>query len=1027
MAACRFSRLAAQSRNGVVGVRHGDAILAGACAGAANQQRNMSISAEQEMMIFNSALEIADLTQRQIFLDRACAGDQELRASIDDLLTAQANAEQFFPEASSFIPLTGHVADVAAPGEDGDSIFEERPGAIFGRYKVIEKIGEGGCGTVYLAEQEQPVRRRVALKVIKLGMDTRSVIARFEAERQALAMMDHPNIARVFDAGATDQGRPYFVMELVNGVKITSHCDEHWLGMEGRLELFIQMCQAIQHAHQKGIIHRDIKPSNVLVSIHDGVSAPKVIDFGIAKAMEERLTDKTLITAYAQLIGTPAYMSPEQIELGGPEPDARSDIYSLGVLLYELLTGRTPFDARELIQSSVDEMRRTLLEREPCTPSARLRTLSGEELAKTARHRGVAPPQLASKLRGDLDWIVMKALEKDRSRRYETANDLAMDVRRYLANEPVQARPPNRWYLLQKRVRRNHFGFVAGAAVAAALLIGAVTSTWLYLQERDAQRRATAAQRKAIAAQQEADSRRDAESLGKVAQAEWLLSREDFAGADQQLDGITLENRSAETVAMLRKLGDWDAENGRWQQAAARFKQLVHVNREADLNAVMIDHLELGPALVNSGELDDYERFRQEMLARYGATGSVDGDLMIKFTLLLPANEKFVENLLPRAESTERDVARFHAAAERNTDEAWGSLALALFEYRHGHYAKAAEWSRGCLAYPEYVAPRSAAVETILAMSCWQMKQKEDALLAVKQAREMIAGTFQPGTGVAIGPKYYWFDWEFAGILMRECEELFTEADPSLRKIFAVEPGGERAASLRTQGEGHAARQEWRAAADSFEALLKVNQREGRDVATQDFLDCGTVVAELGDDVRFRKVCEEAVARFSGTEQREACERVIKLCLLRPPSGKLFADLAPLAARIIRPLGKDEEKLSQNPAYNASHAIAMTLLEGRRPNYPLSVEWCHRAVAPGDALPYSTAIGRAIMVMELYQLKQVDAARQELQQARDLIETRLKKDLDQDNWRDWLFAHVLLREATNLVSSADPPKAPQTR
>jgi len=557
---------------------------------------------------------------------------------------------------------------------------------------------------------------------------------------------------------------------------------------------------------------------------------------------------------------------------------------------------------------------------------------------------------------------------------------------------------------------------VAGAAVAAALLIGAVTTTWLYLQER-------AAERRAAAAQQEVDSRRAVEIAGRVAQAKGLVARDDFVPADKLLDGITLENPSAEAAAMLRKLGNWDAENGRWQQAAARIKQLVRVDREESLNAVMVDHLALGPALVNAGELDDYERFRREMLARYGATGNDDGDLMIKFTLLLPANQKFVESLLPQAEITERQLEKFLASAERNTDEAWAPLSLGLFEYRHGHYAKAAGWCRRCLDYPEYVVPRSAAVEAILAMSCWQMKQKEDALLALKQAREMVAGTFQPGTGVAIGPKYYWFDWEFAGILMREGQKLFTEADPSLRKIFEVEPSAERAAMLRAQGELHAARQEWREAANDFETLLTANQQDDWNVATQDFLACGALVAELGDDARFRKVCEEAVARFSGTEQREACERVIKLCLLRPPPGKVLTDLAPLAARIVRPLGKNEDKLNQNPEYNASHAITMTLLEGRRSNFPLSSEWCHRAVAPGDALPYSTAIGRAIMVMELFQLKQVEAARQELQQARDIIETRLKKD----NWRDWLFAHVLLREATVLVSSADPPKPPQTR
>src|SRR5688500_13941178 len=312
-----------------------------------------------------------------------------------------------------------------------------------GPFKILQKLGEGGCGVVYMAEQEKPIRRRVAVKLIKLGMDTKQVIARFEAERQALALMDHPNIARVFDAGATDHGRPYFVMELVRGIRITEYCDQNNLPTEQRLNLFVQVCQAIQHAHQKGIIHRDIKPSNILVTLHDSVAVPKVIDFGIAKATEQRLTDKTLFTEFQAFIGTPAYMSPEQAVMTSLDIDTRSDIYALGVLLYELLTGRTPFDAKELLAAGFDEMRRTLREREPLRPSTRLSTMAHDELTATARHRSVDTPKLAHLLRGDLDWIVMKALEKDRTRRYETANGLVADIRRHLNNEVIVARPPS--------------------------------------------------------------------------------------------------------------------------------------------------------------------------------------------------------------------------------------------------------------------------------------------------------------------------------------------------------------------------------------------------------------------------------------------------------------------------------------------------------------------------------------------------------------------------------------------------------
>jgi hypothetical protein len=369
---------------------------------------------------------------------------------------------------------------------DSSAAFEETVGQTLGRYKLLEKLGEGGYGVVYVAEQTEPVRRRVALKVIKLGMDTRQVVARFEAERQALAMMDHPNIAKVLDGGTTERGRPYFVMELVRGIRITDYCDQNSLSTDERINLFIKVCQAIQHAHQKGIIHRDIKPSNILVTLHDGVPVPKVIDFGIAKATEGRLTEATVYTQLHQFVGTPAYMSPEQAEMSGLDIDTRSDIYSLGVLLYELLTGRTPFDPHELLASGLDVMRKTIREREPVRPSTKVATLQADELTTTAKRRSVDSAKLPTLLRGDLDWIVMKCLEKDRTRRYETANGLAQDLVRHLTDEPIVARPATRLYLLSKIVRRNKAAFAAAAAVGMALLLGITISTWQAIQARRA-------------------------------------------------------------------------------------------------------------------------------------------------------------------------------------------------------------------------------------------------------------------------------------------------------------------------------------------------------------------------------------------------------------------------------------------------------------------------------------------------------------------------------------------------------------
>jgi len=382
----------------------------------------------------------------------------------------------------------------AAAEEEEDSLAPtgepspaEKAGERIGRYQLIEQIGEGGCGVVYLAEQEEPVRRRVALKVIKLGMDTRAVIARFEAERQALALMDHPHIAKVLDAGATRSGRPFFVMELVDGIRITDYCDRKKLSIPQRLRLFIQVCQAIQHAHQKGIIHRDIKPSNILVTEREGVPAPKVIDFGIAKATSgQRLTDKTLYTAFEQFPGTPAYMSPEQA--GRLDTDTRSDIYSLGVLLYELLTGQPPFDAGELQRLAMDQVLQAIREKEPICPSVRLTSLRPGDLAAVAQRRQAEAGRLARLVHGDLDWIVMKALEKDRTRRYETANGLAMDIQRYLNHEPVVARSPSQIYRLGKLIQRNTLAFVAVSALLASLIAGLGVSTWLVFKEREARR-----------------------------------------------------------------------------------------------------------------------------------------------------------------------------------------------------------------------------------------------------------------------------------------------------------------------------------------------------------------------------------------------------------------------------------------------------------------------------------------------------------------------------------------------------------
>jgi len=498
--------------------------------------------------IFFAALEKGTPEERVAYLDAASGADRNLRQRVDRLLAAHPQVGNFLEPPARVEPGAAGAPTIP-PRENGptdparavtmayDSPVEGVGAVIAGKYKLLETLGQGGMGAVFMAQQTQPVKRLVALKLIKLGMDTKQVLARFEAERQALALMDHPNIAKVLDAGTTDSGRPFFVMELVKGVPITRFCDERQLSPRQRLELFIPVCQAIQHAHQKGIIHRDIKPTNVLVALYDDRAVPKVIDFGVAKAAGLQLTDASLMTGFGGIVGTPEYMSPEQAQLNQLDIDTRSDVYALGVLLYELLTGTTPIDRKRLGQGALFEILRIVREEEPPRPSARLS--SSEALASIAATRNTEPARLTKLVRGELDWIVMKCLEKDRSRRYETANGLAHDIERYLADEPVDACPPSSTYRLRKLASKYKKALATAAAFVALLVAGVVTSTllavWATSAQHDANRQriasdeakqeALGAKQEALNAKAEADKQRDEARLTAYASGMQLAQR----------------------------------------------------------------------------------------------------------------------------------------------------------------------------------------------------------------------------------------------------------------------------------------------------------------------------------------------------------------------------------------------------------------------------------------------------------------------------------------------------------------------
>lgn len=720
-----------------------------------------------EKTIFLEALDIESTDDRVAYVEATCRGNNALLASVSALLREHEREDNPVD-----IPIVAKSERQRLSNDDNtesyvsrnDSTCRHSLGSMIGPYKLMEQIGEGGFGLVYVADQQSPIRRRVALKIIKPGMESREVLTRFEAERQAIALMDHQNIARVFDAGTTESAQPYFVMELVRGVPLTEYCDGHQLDITERLQLFVDICNAVQHAHQKGIIHRDLKPSNVLVTMHDGHALVKIIDFGVAKAIGQSLTIKTLYTRFASMVGTPAYMSPEQAGMSTGDIDTRSDIYSLGVLLYELLTGTTPFASDRLHSVGFDELRRIIREEEPHRPSTRLSTLNNQIATTVAANRKLNLVKLASSMKRDLDWIVMKALDKDRNRRYATAGSMAEDVSRYLMHQPVVACPPSTWYRFAKFARRNKVVISTVSSVTAALLLGTIVSVWqarVAIRERDEKE---VALNEAKSAEETANkARAELEGFNQRLNSTTVLLASGRVHADAQRWSEAYKSYS-EAVEILPKYflvwlerGRLNAKLGRWNAAAADFSQAVEIGcsaQQAELSGVP-------QLLFYSGQIEAYERLTREM----EPLGNNDPmSVLARGMLVHNISQEKATELASHVEQMLADAANKQSSFNHKLQHKYASMYYAANLYVAGwahlradnsekaierlEQSNNAEWFGRGIAYP------------LIAIANHRAGRADEAVRAFEQSQALLDRLLDESTSRQSGaPTIPWIDW----------------------------------------------------------------------------------------------------------------------------------------------------------------------------------------------------------------------------------------------------------------------------